>query len=466
MQGQTLTLDSPVHNQVFQRDSHDSAEITVTGTYTGDVQAVEARLEGARQEPGEWTVLENGSGEFRGSFARVPVGGPYVVRARLVHSDGVRSRPVKAGSLLVGDLWVLAGQSNMDGCGKLVFLEPPSRMVHAFTYDETWGMARDPLCVLNESIDPVHWSTGDTRERRKLVRQYREFGQTGAGLGVRFGKDLHAATGVPVGLIVCSHGGTSMAQWSPTLKDEGGRSLYGSMLRRVQAAGGRVAGCLWYQGESDALGPDAGKKYASDFRNFVACVQQDLGDPDLPFLYVQLAPFFTDDPAAGEGWNRVQTAQLQAEQETPNSAMAVAILSTLSDAIHIDSLSQRKLGAQLAALARRVRFGDKNVLSGPRLAKVWFEGEDRRRLRLSFDGVHRYLAPGKGVQGFTLESRGGPVPIVKCYVDNAAESVVCIDLAAPAPKSCVLWHGRGTNPACCLADSEGFAVPVFGPIRV
>ncbi len=62
------------------------------------------------------------------------------------------------------------------------------------------------------------------------------------------------ATGVPIGLVACAHGGTSMEQWNPAKKDEGGKSLYGSMLRQFQLAGGKVKGVLWYQGESDANG--------------------------------------------------------------------------------------------------------------------------------------------------------------------------------------------------------------------
>ena len=44
-----------------------------------------------------------------------------------------------------------------------------------------------------------------------------------------------------------------MEQWNPAKKEQGGNSLYGSMLRQVKLAGGKVRGVLWYQGESDAM---------------------------------------------------------------------------------------------------------------------------------------------------------------------------------------------------------------------
>ena len=53
-----------------------------------------------------------------------------------------------------------------------------------------------------------------------------------------------AVTGVLAGLLACAPGGESMDQWDPALKGSGGESLYGSMLRRVRAAGGKVTGVL------------------------------------------------------------------------------------------------------------------------------------------------------------------------------------------------------------------------------
>ena len=63
---------------------------------------------------------------------------------------------------------------------------------------------------------------------------------------------MHRVTGIPQGIIACADGGTSMQQWDPARKSEGGKSLYGATLRRVQKNGGKVAGVIWYQGESDA----------------------------------------------------------------------------------------------------------------------------------------------------------------------------------------------------------------------
>ena len=109
------------------------------------------------------------------------------------------------------------------------------------------------------------------------------------------------STGVPVGLVACAHGGTSMEQWNPAKKEQGGNSLYGSMLRQVKQAGGKVKGVLWYQGESDALGQgEAWKAYPRVFTDFIAAVRSDFGQPELPFYFVQIGRFVAGPiPRAG-----------------------------------------------------------------------------------------------------------------------------------------------------------------------
>lgn len=450
-----LEITSPRPYQVYQRNDDYVGDITVAGTVDGS-GAVEYRLSDSG-----WQKADVRDGRFAGIVKDVPVGGPYTIEIRM-RGSAVRRIP----GILVGDLWILAGQSNMDGCGKLINLEAPSRMVNAFYYDETWGVARDPLCWVFESIDPVHWVSQDPVERENFNRFNRAFRDAGAGLGVRFAKDLYKATGVPVGLLVCSHGGTSLEQWSPKLKSEGGKSLYGSMIRRVIAAGSRVAGCLWYQGESDACGPKQGVGYKDGFRFLIESIRKDLTSPRMPFIYVQLGPFFADDAALRDGWNRVQNDQLAIESEMPNLAMVPAIDSTLSDAIHADAVSMKRIGARMALMARRLRFGEKEVPSGPRPVACSFADGTRSRISVKYSGVNGKLRPSSGIWGFLIEADAAPRAISKCALDRSDPTRVIITLAEPAPEGSVLWYGRGINPTCNLSDSAGFPAPVFGPVAL
>lgn len=453
-----ISIESPRPNQVFQRSDEYAADIPVSGRLSG-AGTVEYRL-----SDGRWHRAEREGDRFSGVVQEVPVGGPYTLEVRVTAKGKASLRRITG--LLVGDLWILAGQSNMDGCGKLVNLEPPSRMVHAFYYDETWDVARDPLCWVNESIDPVHWFSDDAEERERLNRENRAFRENGAGLGVRFGRDLYRATGVPVGLLVCSHGGTSMAQWDPSLKSQGGKSLYGSMLRRVREAGGRAAGCLWYQGESDAHSADKGTGYAEKLRVLVESIRSDFGTPDMPFIQVQLGPFFDNEATASEGWNRVQTEQLAAEKQIAHSALVTAIDSTLTDPIHLDAVSLRRIGARMALQAQRLRFGRTDIEAGPRPSGISYADDSRTRLRITFAEVNGTLKPARGRCGYTVEANGHKLEVRGWARDAGDHCSVVITLAEPAPKGSVLWYGKGLTPGCELVDALDLAVPVFGPAKL
>ena len=443
-----MIIKSPLPYQVIQRGPRNTAPIPIL---VEAAAPIEARLLLGKNVIADWRKIPASGG----SIKNVPVGGPYTLEVRT--GDKVKRVP----GLLIGDLWILAGQSNMDGCGKLIDLEPPSKHVNCFYYGDTWGVAADPLCLLNYAVEPVHWASPDPAVReggRQWDRLYRDFG---AGLGVRFGKEMHKATGIPVGLIMCSHGGTPMWQWDPKLKSKGGESLYGTLIRRVNLCGGKVAGCLWYQGESDT---DASvvAGYKKNTRRLIESLRSDLGDPNLPFLYVQLGPFLIWDPNLNiAGWNSVRDQQLQLESEMKNIALAAAIDCTVSDPIHLDAVSEKRIGMRLAKLARRIAFGEK-IEVGPRPDKIAFVDGDRTRIRVTYRGVNRKLYPARGIWGFSVEMDGAPIPILKRAVEPDGKSVL-LTLANPAPKGANLWYGRGLFPTVDLKDGENFAAPCFGP---
>jgi len=461
----TVTLNGPCAYRVYQRDDHNRADIPFSGSTSMASGTVESRLlQGRKTLPGfDWAKAgEACESRVEGAVRQVPTGGEYTLELRFRDSSGKIQGAVRIPHLLVGDLWVLAGQSNMDGVGKLYDTEPPSSKAHCFYYDDRWAVAEDPLCWYNEAVDPVHWGV-PPEKRQEAILFDRQFRSAGAGLGVSFGKTMHRYTGVPVGLIICSHGGTSMDQWSRALKDKGGHSLYGSMIRRIQAVGGRIKGCVWYQGESDA-NKDAAPIYRKKFRDFIQSLRHDVGDPALPFLYVQLASFFDWNP--NPYWNEVQNDQLLLEKELPNVAMVAAIDATLADAIHVDTLCLRRLGARLAHVAQIVCFGNKTLKLGPRPEKITFEDVGRTVLRVTYREVNGRLKTAPKIWGFSVEKDGRPLVITKCQVDPQKPDSVLIHFLEPVPPESLLWYGRGLNPVCNLKDEKGFAAPVFGPVKI
>jgi len=463
-------IDGPTAYRVYQRDETGCADIALklkAKTGRGESGTITCALlpESSRPGDAERTMQLHLDGKIhQGTFEKVPAGNYKLV----VIAEGAAGFSATISHVAVGDLYLLAGQSNMEGVGKLIDPERPSRAVRCFYLDDRWGVAKDPLCWFNEAVDAVHWRA--PRERRadeaKMERYFRRFG---AGLGIRFGKEMYKYNGVPVGLIMCAHGGTSMKQWEPPagakreLPSESSMtsdSFYGSMMRRLAATGGRVKAVLWYQGESDAADRAQAAAFKKRFLRFVAALRADIGQPSLPILYAQLNTWL-GDAAAFPHWNDIQLDQALVEAEIPGSALVSTNDLSLADAIHLDTSSLKRLGRRFAVLARGFCFGDETCARGPRPIDCRFADADRTKLYVAFEQVNGRLMPSKQIQGFQVANGDENVPIAECRRDKRDGSVVVLSFARPVPRRSVLGYGLGLNPVCNLRDSADLAAPVF-----
>jgi sialate O-acetylesterase len=319
-------------------------------------------------------------------------------------------------------------------------------------------------------VDRVHWRKNAQGEPERLtgdaLATFNENRKKGAGLGLPFAVEMVRRTGIPVGLVPCAHGGTSMDQWSPALKDQGGDSLYGAMLRRFQAVGGRVTGVLWYQGESDA-NPKAAPLFQEKFQKFVASVREDFGQQDLPFYFVQIGRHVDKSNIAE--WNAVQECQRLAEQNVPHSGMVASVDSSLDDGIHVSTPDQRRVGHRLAVLATRDLFANVSDYGqqkgGPRPATAKFSNGV---LTLTFDDVNGQLQAAGRISGFTIhDATGAPVPMIyKARFDPAQGNTIYLHLSGKLAEGATLRYGFGKDPYCNVTDSSDMGLPVFGPMAI
>jgi type 1 glutamine amidotransferase len=479
-----VKLKEPVASRVYQRDINGKAEIPVIlDDSIKDGELIEAHVNAGNMATQAIKLVD-------GKLVGVPVGGPYTITCRAKVGNTIAANAV--GPVFVGDLWVLAGQSNMEGVGDLVDVTPPNSRVMLLGSDGKWQQAEEPLHWLVDSPDPVH--SGDPKTRAERSAQTHKTRKKGAGLGLPFAVAMVESTGVPVGLVACAHGGTSMAQWSPAKKEEGGGSLYGSMLRQVNLAGGKVKGVLWYQGESDAMG-GASNVFPRVFSDFIDSVRSDFGQPELPFYYVQIGRFVNgSDP---KGWNAVQDAQRVLVDRVPNTAVIAVIDRELDDGIHVGTQGLKLAGQRLAAIAQRELFGQvgattptfDRVSRGPNnTLVVKFKGvnmDSARRVRNSatlgggMGGMMRGngasladsngigLRPERHIAGFSIRKDDGTaLPLIFESGVGKARDTVILKLSGPLPEKASLWYGYGLDPYCNLVDGSDMAVPVFGPISL
>ena len=486
----SFKLEQPVASQVYQRDANGRAEIPIVLAEPQEgVKIVNAFLSG----PG----LAAGARFVDGKLVGVPAGGPYTIQYTV--RSGQSSGQWSIGPVFVGDLWVLAGQSNMEGLGDLVDVTPPHANVMLLGMDGKWTQAEEPLHWLIDSPDPIH--SGDPKSRGEQSAQQHKNRRKGAGLGLPFAAAMVDATRIPIGLVACAHGGTSMEQWNPAKKEEGGNSLYGSMMRQFRLAGGKVKGVLWYQGESDAMGGAAWKSYPQVFSRFIASVRADFGQPELPFYLVQIGRFVhASDP---KGWNAVQEAQRLIPERVPNTAVISVIDLELDDGIHVGTQGLKRAGHRLARIALRELFGQvgattptlDRVAKGPNHTLVIkFKGVNMGTPgpggRPIFDmrsGMSQFgskagpmnsitpfsmsepagigLKPDRHIAGFSIRKEDGTdMPLIFEACVGKARDTVVLELAGEAPPHSSLWYGYGMDPYCNLTDDMDMAVPVFGPV--
>ncbi len=136
-----------------------------------------------------------------GKLVGVPVGGPYTVTCRIAVDN--RTVTMTAGPIFVGDLWVLAGQSNMEGVGDLIDVTPPHPRVSLLGMDGKWAPGRGALALAGRLAGPC--SLGRPQDAHRAIDARRTRARSkGAGLGLPFAVALVEATGVPIGLVACA----------------------------------------------------------------------------------------------------------------------------------------------------------------------------------------------------------------------------------------------------------------------
>lgn len=470
-------------NQVLQRDETGHAVIRCSGTSSVDGE-IRAHLfatdkTGAKRGLvqillGDMTVMSEGKvgesngGKWSAEIAEVPTGGPYLVEFQLRDMNGRIVATTQARDILVGDLWILAGQSNMQGYGDMIDVESPSPYVHSFETRYDWVIAEEPLHRLTESPNPIHLRIFNPKMTEQEMKKIREAPRVpvvkGTGLGLPFAKELYERTKVPIGLVPCAHGGTSMDQWDPAARDQKGNSLYGSMYDRFLAVGGKVKGVLWYQGESDA-NPKGQPQYLAKFKRFIQAVRRDFGDAELPFYLVQISrvtlPNFDE-----KAWNGVQEDERRIGEEVHRVRTVSAIDLDLDDIIHIGTQGHKRLGRRFAVVADHDLFGSNKIGVGPHLRHAVLE--EPGLIRVAFDNVNGSLSPPRHIAGFSLrlvDDKPGS-DFYDVTVDPKQPNSVLCHFQGDLPAGASLWYGHGTNPYCNLVDEQDMAAPVFGPVKV
>ncbi len=336
-------------------------------------------------------------GKWKVKVQTPAAGGPYTVTV----SDGT---PLKLNNVLIGEVWICSGQSNMEMPMKGYYNQPVLGANEAIATSENENI-RLITVKKNKSLEPLDDFTGEWKECKP--ENVAEF----SAVAYYFGRMIQDALNVPVGLVSTNWGGTRIEPWISEsglndfnfveLPDKNMTSdysqqtptvLYNAMIAPM--VGYAMRGGLWYQGESNRNQP---KEYEKLLPGLVQNWRNKWNIGDFPFYYVQIAPF--DYGQGGISSAYIREAMLNAADDIPNIGMASIMDVGEKDIIH--PANKEVAGNRLAYLALANTYGEKGIeTSGPLLKDMNIDGQ---LVKLTFEHAQNGLTTfGKPLQNFEI----------------------------------------------------------------
>lgn len=436
--------------QVVQRTAVTYGELRVSGTWQASPGAiVEVRVvrldDGMAAAGCHWQAAET-AGDAWSIAMRVPTGGPYRLETRVRLPGDELPAGGTVDPFFVGDVWVIAGQSNAAGFGRTPHLDPPMIGVSLYHASGRWRLASHPLFDATGSIYPAN--------RHTILLGHSPW--------LAFGKMIKEKTGVPIGLIPAALGGSGLDLWEP--RREGAAPLWDNMLRMVEDAGGGIAGVVWYQGETDAFDRRKAETYLERFQSFVQRLRERFG-PGTPILIAQLDRVISPDFA---GWPIVSEAQRQAARTMERVAVIPTVDLPMDDNIHVSSAGCVILGHRFAQAALEMVYAEEVKPGGwlpSDLESAAFVDAGRTSIRLRFSGVgDGLISVLEPISGLAVEDEEGVVEIARARLEG--KDAVVLELARPARGKTLCHHAADAQATTTLRDGRGWPPLAFWAVEV
>lgn len=342
---------------------------------------------------------------------------------------------VQVNNVLVGEVWLCSGQSNMDfplhrATGGPEAMEAATNSnLRLFFVPRVKADA--PLAEIKSQWLPAN---ALTTSNFSAVAYF-------------FGRDLQRTINAPLGLIQASWGGTTAEAWINRKAIESNQDLARDLLAAYPAAyqqyqeararydraaeelarsgrrpaepppahpwkvgeayNGMIAplipaafrGVAWYQGEANVsrawqyrtLLPELIRNWRSEWRNAIRPTTPDQGN--FAFLTVQLAPFGKPQEQPGpSAWAELREAQLLASRQPK---VGLIVTTDVGDENDIHPANKEPVGVRLAIAARGIAYGEKIISSGPIYRNLSVR-DDKAHVAFNFFGTG-------------LDARGGPL---------------------------------------------------------
>lgn len=357
-----------------------------------------------------YTATVDEGGHWRLSFPTPKAGGPYDIVLSGGGGDTLTLRNV-----LVGEVWLCSGQSNMEMPMKGFKNQPVEGANMAC------AKSRNPrlrLFTVKRRSSTTACSNVTGRWQEACPASVREFSAT----AYFFGRQLEETLGVPVGLVVSAWGGSSCEAWmseemleafpearekiphegaKPESENRTPTVLFKGMLSPL--VGMSMKGVIWYQGEDNW---NRAHSYAGMFSTMIEGWRKLWGMGEFPFYYCQIAPYdYGIITERGKGIINsayLREAQAEVERKVPGTGMAVLMDAGFKDGIH--PRDKRTPGERLAFLALGKTYGMEGVtVESPRYKSMEVKGDT---VVVSFERAPMWLCGRDGMESHQFKVAG------------------------------------------------------------
>lgn len=407
-------------NMVLQRDK----PINIWG-YAAPNEKVEVTFAGQRKEAvtdksGNWSVMLT----------------PLKTSAKPQSMTISGTNKIELTNILVGEVWVCSGQSNMEyQMRKLAKIPKPKNEKLGFPYDEVEKAKNLQIRIF--LVNRKQLSKPDSTHKSWAVAQDSALRAFSA-VGYFFAKEIQAKLGVPVGMISSAVSGSAIEPWvapeafaqetyftDKKVSNDPGK-FYTPMIEPLAKFKIRVF--LWYQGETNCF-LNENISYSYKLKTLVNLWRKTWGE-QLPFYYVQIAPY---DYSKQKSDKIILTADTEpnfweAQQQLlrlPNTGMiSTSDLNDNGGDLH--PTYKWEVGRRLALLALGKTYNQKIDFSGPVYKSISFVGD---KATLDFD----YLKTDhlSSITGFTIAGKEGKFVNAEAIVKNGKVVVSAKEIENP-----------------------------------
>lgn len=376
-------------------------------------------------------------------------------------AGGPHTITIKAGNdiitledVLTGEVWLASGQSNMEWS-----------MSASADGKPMIDQINDPMIRLFD-IPRASAATPQVRGEGSWKVCNKESVGSFSAVAYFFGKKLNQNLNVPIGLINSSWGGTPADVWIPkevveennTLKEAATKLnaeqpwapvtpgvVYNAMIHPLVPF--RLAGALWYQGEANV---DVNATYKLLMETLINDWRKEF-QAELPFYYVQIAPFSGYDGESGVLLREQQVKIL----EVPKTGMVV-ISDLVDDVKDIHPKYKRQVGERLADIALTDTYDKQGfAASSPLYKEMKIE---KNKIRITFDHASNGLqAKGGDLTEFMIAGGDQKFYPAKAKLDKGTVVVSAKEVKKPVAVRFGWSNGSMPN----LFSKEGLPVPSF-----